>query len=468
MMQDEFDVVVIGAGPAGENVAARAVRGGLTAAVIEDGLAGGECSYWACIPSKTLLRPLALAAEVRRVPGMRLEAIHVDAVLRRRNEAISELDDAGQVAWIEGLPATFVHGRGRLMGDRLVAVTRPDGQESVLAARHAVVVATGTTPAIPAIPGLSDAGPWTNREITGVEAIPERLVIIGGGAVACEMAQAMQGLGTRQITVLARSSLLQRAEPFAGELLARSMLDAGIDVRLNASVSAVDRPEPGGKVTVHLSEGPSVESDQILVATGRTPASVGLEAVGLASGHAVSVDDSMRAVDVPGGWLYAVGDLNGRSLFTHMGKYQARICGDVIVARAHGEPDTAPPLRDHAHAYGAPYVVFTDPQICSVGLTETTARAQGIPVRVVEHDLAALAGTYVLGDNIRGRSKVVVDETRNVIVGATFVGPNTAELLHAATIAVTSEIPLDRLWHAVPAFPTVSETWLRLLEAYGL
>ncbi|NIK61347.1 NAD(P)/FAD-dependent oxidoreductase [Kribbella shirazensis] len=470
MAHDEFDVIVIGAGPAGENVASRVVRGGLTAAVVENRLAGGECSYWACIPSKTLLRPLALAAEVSRVPGMRLAAVDVDAVLRRRNEAISELDDTGQVGWIEGLPARFIRGWGRLTSSRSVAVRRPDGQELTLSARHAIVLATGSTPIIPDIPGLAAARPWTNREITGADVIPERLIIVGGGAVACEMAQAMRGHGARQVTVLARGSLLRRAEPFAGELLAETMLDAGIDVRLNAQVARVDRPEPGGEVTVHLADASCVEANEILVAAGRKAASagLGLEAVGLTPGSWLNVDDSLRAVDCPGGCLYAVGDLNGRSLLTHMGKYQARVCGDVLVARARGTDDTALSLRDHAHAYGAPYVLFTDPQVCSVGLTEAGARARGLRLRAVEYDLAGLAGTYVLGDNVRGRAKIVVDEDRRVVVGATFVGPGTAELLHAATVAVTSGITLDQLWHAVPAFPTVSEVWLRMLEAYGL
>lgn len=470
-MAEEFDVVVIGAGPAGENVVDRAVRGGLSAAVVEERLAGGECSYWACIPSKALLRPVELAAEVARVPGLEAGPIDTRAVLARRDEAVGGYDDSGQVQWVESVPATFVRGRGRLDGPRRVVVATPDGGERVLTARHAVVLATGSVPAVPPVPGLREAEPWTSHEVTAATSVPGRLVVIGGGVVGCEMAQAMHGLGARQTTLLVRGErLLERMEPFAGELLAESFRDAGIDVRLRTGVERVERPEPGGKVTVHLSDGPPIEADEVLVATGRKPATkgLGLETVGLPDDRPVEVDDSLRATGVADGWLYAVGDVNGRNLLTHMGKYQARVCGDVIAARAAGRPDDLPPLRAVADRIGPPQVVFTDPQICAVGRTEAAAREAGFEVRTVEYDIANVSGAYLLGDGYRGRAKAVVDEERQVLLGVTFVGPGTAELLHSATIAVTGEVPLERLWHAVPSFPTVSEIWLRLLETYGL
>src|SRR5690606_32221589 len=265
---EEFDVVVIGAGPAGENVVDRAVRGGLSAAVVEERLAGGECSYWACIPSKALLRPVELAAEVARVPGLEAGPIDTRAVLARRDEAVGGYDDSGQVQWVESVPATFVRGRGRLDGPRRVVVATPDGGERVLTARHAVVLATGSVPAVPPVPGLREAEPWTSHEVTAATSVPGRLVVIGGGVVGCEMAQAMHGLGARQTTLLVRGErLLERMEPFAGELLAESFRDAGIDVRLRTGVERVERPEPGGKVTVHLSDGPPIEADEVLVAT---------------------------------------------------------------------------------------------------------------------------------------------------------------------------------------------------------
>ncbi|MFI6901687.1 dihydrolipoyl dehydrogenase family protein [Nonomuraea sp. NPDC050394] len=464
----DVDVVVIGAGPAGENVAGRAVRGGLSAAVVEEHLAGGECSYYACIPSKALLRPMELAAEVSRVPGLSTGPVDVAAVLARRDEAISGLDDSGQVEWVEKLPATLVRGRGRLTGPREVEVTAADGTVTRLRARHAVVLATGSVPVVPGIPGLAQARPWFNREATTVRQVPGRLVVLGGGVVACEMAQALHALGARETTLLVRGGLLGRMEPFAGELLADSLRKSGIDLRTGVSVERVERPEDGGPVTVHLADGSAVEADELLVATGREAAvgDVGLESVGLAAEGPIEVDDSMR---VPGfDWLYAVGDVNGRNLLTHMGKYQARVCGDVIAARAAGEPDDGPALRDSADGRGAPQVVFTDPQAASVGLTAQAARRRGMDVRVVDYDMASVAGAYLLGDGYAGRARMVVDESRKVPVGVTFVGPGVGELLHAATIAVTAEVPLETLWHAVPSFPAVSEVWLRLLEEYGL
>ena len=349
-------------------------------------------------------------------------------------------------------------------------MTAPDGSTRLLTARHAVVLATGSHAVVPPIPGLAEAAPWTSHEVTAAKSVPRRLVVLGGGVVACEMAQAMHGLGAEETTVLVRGGLLGRMEPFAGEFVAESFAEAGIVVRTGVQATKVERPQPGGPVTVHLSEGPPIEADELLVATGRRSASddLGLEAFGLTGGRPVEVDDSMRATAITDGWLYAVGDVNGRNLLTHMGKYQARVCGDVIAARVKGERDDLPSMRDVADAHGAPQVIFTDPQVCAVGLTEAEARARGFDVRVVEYDLGRVTGAYLLGDGYRGRAKAVVDERRRVLLGVTFVGPGVAELLHAATIAVTGEVTLDRLWHAVPSFPTVSEIWLRLLEAYGL
>jgi pyruvate/2-oxoglutarate dehydrogenase complex dihydrolipoamide dehydrogenase (E3) component len=469
---DVFDVVVIGAGPVGENAAARTVRGGLTAAVVEERLAGGECAYYACIPSKALLRPVELAAEVSRMPGLELRRpIDADAVLARRDEAVSHLDDGGQVRWIENVPATFVRGRGRLAGPLRVEVATPDGGTRALRARHAVVVATGSDPSIPDVPGLREARPWTNREATAVQQVPKRLVVIGGGAVSCEMSQALHALGAHETTMLVRGDrLLARTEPFAGELLANSLRESGIDVRFGRSPTRVDRPVPGGPVTVHADDGSLIEADEILVGTGRLAAvgDIGLETIGLEAHGPIEVDASMRATGVAEGWLYAVGDVNGRNLLTHMGKYQARICGDVIAARAGGRPEDLPALRDTADDLGAPQVIFTDPQVCAVGRTESRARAEGFTVRAVEYEIGAVSGAYLQADGYIGRAKAVVDEDRRVLLGVTFVGPAVVDLLHSATIPVIAEVPLDQLWHAVPSFPTVSEIWLRLLEEYGL
>ncbi|MEV0407658.1 NAD(P)/FAD-dependent oxidoreductase [Actinoallomurus sp. NPDC050550] len=469
---DVFDVIAIGAGPVGETAAARAVRGGLTAAVVEERLVGGECNYYGCIPSKALLWPMELAAEVGRMPGLELRGpIDAAAVLARRDDFVSHFNDSGYVTWLRDLPATFARGRGRLAGPLRVDVSMPDGGTRPLRARHAVVVATGSTPGIPDVPGLREARPWTNQEATSVQQVPKRLVVIGGGPVACEMAQALHALGAQETTMLVRGDrLLPRTEPIAGELVAKSFAESGIEVRFGRSAGRVERPIPGGPVTVHTDDGSRIDADEILVATGRRPAvhDIGLETVGLEAGGPITVDASMRATGIPDGWLYAAGDVNGRNLLTHMGKYQARICGDVIVARAKGLPDDTPALRDTAGDRGAPQVIFTDPQVCAVGRTEARARTDGFPVRAVEYDMGAVIGAMLQAEGYTGRAKLVVDEDRHVLLGATFIGPDVVHLLHSATVAVTSEVPLDRLWHAVPVFPTASEVWLNLLVEYGL
>jgi dihydrolipoamide dehydrogenase len=308
-----------------------------------------------------------------------------------------------------------------------------------------------------------------------VRAVPRRLGVLGGGVVACEMAQAMHALGAEQTVMLVRGDrLLGRTEPFAGDLVATSLRDSGIDIRFGAALDRVERPVPGGPVALYLAGEPAgakeIEVDELLVATGRTPRTgdLGLSTVGLPDGGYLPVDDSMRVTGVDGGWLYAVGDANGRNLLTHMGKYQARVCGDVIAARARDGSDDLPALRAGADRVGAPQVVFTTPQVCAVGLTEQEARLRGYPVRTVEYEIGNVTGAYLLADGYTGRAKAVVDTERRVLLGVTFVGPGVADLLHAATVAVIGEVTLDQLWHAVPAFPTVSEVWLRLLEAYGL
>lgn len=469
---DVFDVIVVGAGPVGETAAQRAVRNGLAAAVVERRLAGGECQHYGCVPSKALLWPMELAAEVARMPGVELRGpIDPAPVLARRDNFVDHQDDTPQVREIQDMPATFFRGQGRLAGERRVDVTGPQGRTTALTARHAVVLATGSDPFIPDLPGLRAAHPWTNREATDVHQIPKRLVVIGGGPVGCEMSQALHALGAEETTILAGERLLPRLEPFAGELLAQSFRDSGIDVRLGRRATEVRRAIADGPVTVRVDDGSLIEADEILVATGRRPnvVDVGLETAGLPpAGGPVPVDASMRATGVPAGWLYAVGDVNGRNLLTHMGKYQARICADVIAARVRGLPDDRLELRDSADDHGAPQAIFTDPQICAVGRTEAKARADGFNIRTVEYDMAQLEGALLSADGYTGRVKAVVDEPSHALLGFTLVGPAVVDHLHAATIAVTAQLPLEQIWHAVPCFPTVSEFWLRLLEEFGI
>jgi pyruvate/2-oxoglutarate dehydrogenase complex dihydrolipoamide dehydrogenase (E3) component len=449
----EFDVVVMGAGVAGEVAAGRLGERGLDVAVVEDRLVGGECSFYACMPSKALLRPVELANEALRVPGLVVGALDAAAVLARRDEVIHDLDDSSQLPWLEERGVTLFRGRARLDGERRVAV----GDE-ILRARRAVVVATGSRPLVPPIPGLAEARPWTNIEATTAKAAPGRLAVLGGGVVGVELAQAWAALGSIVTLVHRGERLIEREEAFAGEQVAVGLRDAGVDVRLRVSAAKVAR---NGTVRIELDDGSTLEADEVLAAFGRVPSSdgIGLETVGVKPGRDgyVAVDESLR---VPGtDWLYAVGDVNGRALLTHMGKYQARLAADAILGRQ---------VAIRSDGARAPGVIFTDPQVGSVGYTLAGANAAGLDVRAVDVETSGNAGGSFVGRGAPGTSRIVVDERRRVIVGATITGSEVQEALHAATIAVIGEVPLDDLWHAVPAFPTRSELWLKLLEAYGL
>ncbi|MCP3063124.1 NAD(P)/FAD-dependent oxidoreductase [Myxococcus sp. K38C18041901] len=463
-MAEVFDVVVIGGGPTGENAGARAAAAGLSVALVEHELLGGECSYWACIPSKALLRPGDALWMAKQVPGARETLkgpLVASAVLEHRDAMVSHYKDDSQLKWAEGAKLKVVRGHGKLAGPRKVRVEARDGGVSELEARRAVVLATGSRPRIPDIPGLKEARPWDNREGTAAKQVPRRLLVLGGGAVAVELAQAWRSLGSEVTLVERGKALLSRFEPFVGEQVVQALREDGVKVVMGATVTHVSRPGGQGEVTVKLSTGEELRADALLVGMGRVPRTdaLGLETVGLKPGETVQVDDQLRAKGVEGGWLYACGDVNGRNLLTHMGKYQARLVGDVIAGKK---------ASAWADTKATPQVIFTHPQVASVGLTEAKAREQGLPVRTVQYDLGKVSGTSLLGEKLGGTAKLVVDEKRRVVLGATFTGPEVGEMLHAATIAVAGEVSLDTLWHAVPSFPTMSEVWLRLLETYGL
>jgi len=471
-----YDVIVIGGGAIGENVADRAVQGGLSTVIVEAELVGGECSYWACMPSKALLRSGALLETARAVPGT-AEAItgnlDVAQVLRRRDKVTSNWKDDGQVEWLNGAKIDLVRGHAVFTGPKALRVTAADGTVTELTANHAITVSTGSLPMLPDTPGLAEAEPWTSREATSAHQIPASLAIIGGGVVAAEMATAYTSFGTK-VTLIARgNALLANQEPFAGEAVTGALAKAGADVRLGTSVDRVE--SSGSGHTLLLSDGSAVVAEKILVATGRMPrtSDLGLEAIGLPTGGWLTTDDSLRVLDADGApidWLYAAGDVTGRVLLTHQGKYQARIAGDAIAARALGKPvDTSPwgvhsATADHA---AVPQVTFTSPEVASVGLTSAEAEKRGIRTRVVDYEIGWVAGATIHSDGYEGTARAVVDEDRHVLVGVTFVGTDVGELLHAATIAITGEVPIERLWHAVPSYPTLSEVWLRLLESYG-
>ncbi|MFF9340377.1 dihydrolipoyl dehydrogenase family protein [Streptomyces sp. NPDC014773] len=466
-----YDVIVIGAGPVGENVADRTAAAGLSTVIVESELVGGECSYWACEPSKALLRPALLRADALRVPGIDPAVgnpLDVDAVLAHRDRMSAGWQDDDQVAWVASAGIDLLRGHGRLAGEREVSVRTPDGDTVRLRARHAVAVCTGSRAALPPLPGIAELRPWTSREATSARKPPGRLAVVGAGVVGVEMATAWQALGSRVVLLAPGEGLLPRMEPFAGELVTERLGEAGADVRFGVSVVAAERV-PDGAARLTLSDGTGVVADEVLFATGRAPRTedLGLDALGLVPGEWLATDDSLTVTGVPGEWLYAVGDVNRRALFTHQGKYQARIAGSVIAARARGErpdPGRWTPYSSTADTEAVPGVVFTDPEIATVGLTTAEAERTGRDVEVVDYELGRLAGAVQYRPDYRGRARVLIDRDRQVVVGATFAGPGVAELLYSATVAITGEVPVERLWHAVPAFPTISEVWLRLLE----
>lgn len=468
-----YDVIVLGGGPAGENLADRTAAAGLSTVVVESELVGGECSYWACEPSKALLRPALLHAEAARMPGLGAATgrLEVDAVLTHRDRMAAEWNDQGQVDWLDSANIALVRGMGRVAGPRRVLVETADG-EIELTARHAVAVCTGSRAAVPALSGLDGVRIWTSREATSARRVPGRLVVVGGGVVATEMATAWRALGSRVTVVVRGERLLPRVETFAADLVADRLREAGVDLRFGATVTAVERSGgPGDRIDLTLGDGSHLVTDEVLFATGRAPRTddIGLDTVGLTPGDWLDTDDTYTATGVAGDWLYAVGDVNHRALLTHQGKYQARIAGAVIADRARGlDLDTTAWGRHAGTADRAavPQVVFTDPEIAAVGLTTEDATRAGIEVEVVDYDLGQIAGAIQYDPSYRGRARLLVDPRRQVLLGATFTGPGVAELLHSATVAVCGEIPLDRLWHAVPSFPTISEIWLRLLETH--
>ncbi len=481
-LEREFDVIVIGAGAVGENVADRVVQGGLTAVLIEAELVGGECSYWACMPSKALLRPGTALHGAQTVPGAAeavTRTLDTAAVLKRRDYFTSNWQDDGQVKWLQDTGIELIRGHGWITDTRKVEVAGLDGNSYALSARHAVVVATGSSPTVPPVEGLSDVDYWTTREATSAHEIPRRLAVLGGGVAGVELAQAFARLGA-SVTLVARRGLLGAFPEEAAALVAAGLRADGVSLHLHTGTDSV-RENDDGSLTLELAGGGAVTADKLLVTTGRHPAleGIGLESVGLAAADGRELRLSTDSTGLVSGgtgndvepWLYAAGDAAGRVMLTHQGKYGARATGDAIAARARGElGDEAAPWSRYARTaddHAVPNVVFTDPELASVGRTVQQAERDGFSVSSVELPIQ-VAGSSLHAERYEGWAQLVVDEDRKVLLGATFAGPDVAELLHAATIAVVGEVPLDRLWHAVPAYPTISEVWLRLLEEYGL
>jgi pyruvate/2-oxoglutarate dehydrogenase complex dihydrolipoamide dehydrogenase (E3) component len=440
MSEHEFDVVVIGMGPGGEDVAEKLAAAGLSVAAVEARLVGGECPYWGCVPSKMMIRAAGLLAEGRRIPGLAGEAAVTPGwapVARRiRAEATDTWDDTVAADRFTGLGGTLFRGEGKITAPGQVTVG-----DDVLRARRGIVLNPGTTPAIPPVPGLAGTPLWTNHEAIETEEVPDSLVVLGGGHIGVELSQAFARFGAAVTIIEMSGRLLSVEEPEAGELLGRVFRAAGMDVRTGVTAQSVQHD--GGRFTVALDDGSAVAGDRLLVTTGRRTHldRLGVGAVGLdESAQYLAADDRLRVA--PGVW--AVGDIVGRGAFTHLSMYHAAI----VTADILGRPS------HHAEYHAVPRVTFTDPEIGSVGLTERRAREQGLDVRVATYPIPKSARGWIHKAGNDGFIKLVADAGRGVLVGATSAGPTGGEVLAMLTLAVHARIPVRRLSEMIYAYPT--------------
>ena len=450
----EVDVVVIGLGPGGEDVAGRLAEAGIDVVGVEARLVGGECPYYACVPTKMMIRAadsLAQARQVRELAGSaRVEADWGPVAARVRDEATDDWDDTVAVRRLEGKGATVVHGRGRITAPGEVTVTTADG-EQVFRARRGIVLNPGTEPAVPPVDGLAGTPFWTNREAVATRVVPESLVVFGGGPVGCEFAQVFSRFGSSVTIVQAADRLLPADEPESGDLVAAVFEREGITVRLGASARRVSHDGTAFSVSLGDATVATVTAAQVLVAAGRRTdlAALGVAAVGIDdSGRGITVDERLRAAD--GVWV--IGDVTGRGAFTHTSMYQARIAAaDILGATSATDAEVA----DYR---AMPRVTFTDPEIGSVGLTEAAARSTGLTVRVGTATVASSTRGFIHKVGNDGFVKLVEDADRGVLVGATSAGPVGGEVLGALALAVHAEVPTATLRRMIYAYPTFHRT----------
>ncbi|NJD28841.1 MAG: NAD(P)/FAD-dependent oxidoreductase [Chloroflexi bacterium] len=440
MSDHEADVIVIGLGTGGEELAGRLAMAGLDVVGIEPALVGGECAYWACIPTKMAVRAANLLVEARRIDGVAGHAAVTPdwepVATRIRDQAAGGWDDSYAVARFEGRGGRFVRGRGVLTGPRSVAVGA-----LAFTARRGIVIATGSRPIVPPIPGLDGVPYWTSHEAISTPSLPSSLLVLGGGAVGCELGQVFARFGVEVTIVEAAERLLPGEEPEASVVVSAALAADGVRIRTGARAERVEPRD--NAVAVTLDDGTELAAERLLVAVGRASnvSGLGLEAAGIAaSGGAIPVDDRLRAGD----GIWAIGDVTGKGMFSHVALYQA----GIVVAAILGE--TVPP----ADYRSLPRATFTDPEVGSVGMTEATARKSGLDVAVVVKPVAATFRGWLHGTGNEGLIKLVADRTDGVLVGATSVGPHGAELLGMLALAVHQRVPLEDLRTMIYAFPT--------------
>lgn len=475
-----WDVIVIGSGPVGRALAIRTAAAKLNTVVVEDELIGGDCPYWACIPSKALLRPGETLMSGRAMNGSKQlisekdstgASVDVKAVFARRDSIVQNWTDGWMVDLLASSDVVVVRGRGSLQKDKRVVVKNVNGDELTLQAKQAVVIATGSVPVIHDVPGLQDIDYWTSRQATAADVVPEHLVILGGGVVGSEMATFYSSLG-KKVTLVTRSSrLLPRVEIKASEMVQQALQKDGVDILTSTTPEKVTKVNDTD-IEVLLSNNKTITASHVLVGGGRRAATdgLGLEQLGISTTSRLAVSENMSVEMEDGDWLYAIGDVNGRNMMTHMGVYQARAAANTIIARAKNESIVQQPFSDFSATADhdiTPQITFTDPNIASVGLTEAEARNRGLKVRAVETTFT-FPGAFVHAEfNYDGWAKWVINEDNQLLLGATFVGREAGDYLHASTVAIVGKVPVPKLWHAVAAFPSMSEIYTALLGASG-
>lgn len=477
-----FDVICIGSGWAGRTLAAKVVKAGLSAIIVEKELVGGDCPFWACVPSKALLRPQQVLDEARAVTGVKellpqqsdtQKSEYAQRVFARRDAFTAQWDDSALlIPMVQGSGASLVRGKGKLTGVKTVLVEGVDGDQVELKARHAVAVCTGSEPVIPDIPGLAQIDYWTPREAVSSSEVPSCLVVLGAGVVGCELASAYNSFGTK-VTLLSHSAeVLPKIDQEAGELVRKALAANGVDVRLSSSAKSISKAQSGA-IRVELSNGETIRCSHFLVAAGRKAAisRLGLEMFGITDNEKiVAVDESLLVTNVQDSWLYAVGDINGRAPLTHSCKYHGTVAANAIVARANSVPvqladwDSTSATADH---YAIPQVIFTSPEVASVGFTRRAAKAAGKSFQEYTAPVWTVGASIWKEGYEQGWAQWIVDKHTGVLIGATIVGEGATELIHPSTVAIVAGMTLGRLAHAIPCFPTMSEVYLNLMQAAG-